>query len=168
MASGDPVLQIIDVMYPGSNPATPDVRAGGSTPAENVSVWDFDASTAEYLDFKVILRGYDSGGLTMFLPYSMSSATSGNVVWRAAFRRVQDDAEDIDGSHTYDYNSTTDAVASASGELSYPTITFTDGADMDSFANGEVAILRVGRDAANGSDTATGDAELWAVEGRET
>ena len=61
-----------------------------------------------------------------------------------------------------------DTAASASGELSYPTITFTDGADMDSWADGELAIVRVYRDHDHGDDGMTGDAELWDLLGKET
>lgn len=169
MASGNPVVEILDIMPPGTAYATLDVRVGGSTPAESVIVHDFDASTAEYVDFKCRLNeDYDAGGLTFTLPYSMTSATSGGVRWEAAVRRVADDAEDIDASHTYDFNGVTDTVASASGELSYPVITFTDGADMDSWAAGEVAIVRVRRDPDNAGDSAAGDAELWALVGKES
>lgn len=163
MASGQVVGQILGILQPNANFATFDTRLGGSTPAEVVDVYDFDAGAIEYLDFKVLLSGYAGGGLTMVLPWSASSATSGATVWGAAVRRIADDAEDIDVSQTYDFNAVTDTAASASGELSYPTITFTDGADMDSWANGELAIVRIRRDATNGSDDMAGDAELWGL-----
>lgn len=167
MASGDPVVQILDVMQPATLYATIDFRAGGSTPSESVMVWDFDDTTVEYLDFKCVLVGYDGGGLTFTLPWSATTATTNDVRWGIAIRRVQDDAEDIDASHTYVYNDATDDTApSASGELSYPTLTFTDGADMDSWADGELAIVRVRRTEAT-SDM-TGDAELWGLIGKET
>ena len=168
MASGDPVVQVLRVMPPGATSATMDARAGGSTPAEAVIVYDFDAAAAEYMDFLCRLEGYDGGGITLTLPYSMSSATADDVIWTVAVRAMPDDAEDIDASHTYVYNSVTDTVPSASGELSYPTVAFTNGADMDSWADGELAIVRVSRDATNESDTATGDAELWGISGVES
>lgn len=169
MASGDPVVVVLQVMPPGANYATPDLRPGGSTPAESVTVWDFDGAADEYLDLKCRLVGYDGGGLTFTLPWSATSATSGNVRWGIAIRAIPDDAEDIDGAHTYDFNSVDDACASASGELSYPAITFTNGADMDSWANGELAIVRVRREASHANDTMNAtDAELWDVSGTET
>lgn len=169
MASGDPVVKILSILPPGASMATPDTRAGGSTPAESVDVWDFDASAIEYLDFKCTLEGYDGGGLTFTLPWSASSATTNEVVWGIAIRRMDDDAEDIDASHTYVYNdATADTAPSASGELSYPTIAFTDGADMDSWGNDEVAIVRVRRNATDAGDDMTGDAELWGLLGSET
>lgn len=168
MASGAVVGQVLDIMYPAANFAQLTVRIGGSTPAERVLIHAFDAATIEYLDFKVMLRGYASGGLTIDLPWSAASATSGVCRWGVAVRRIQDDAEDIDTSQTYDFNDVDDTAASASGELSYPVVTFTDGADMDSWANGELAIVRVRRNATHANDTMTGDAELWSLTIRET
>jgi hypothetical protein len=133
-------------------------------------VYDFDDTTAEYMDYLCyLLDSYDGGGLTIVLPWSATAATSGAVVWRAAIRRFADDAEDIDASHSYDFNqASADTAASASGEPSYPTITFTDGADMDSLATGEVFILRVGRLPSDSGDNMTGDAELWTPIIKET
>ncbi len=162
MASGDAVVQIIDITPPAANAATIDLRAGGSTPAENVQIWDFDAAAIEYMDFKCKLEGYGGGGLTFTLPWSASTATSGTTRWGIAVRRMADDAEDIDAAHTYVFNDTDDTAPSASGEISYPTIAFTDGADMDSWAEGEVAIVRVYRNATHANDDMAGDAELWS------
>lgn len=168
MASGDPVLQIIRDLPPGANAAPLTKRVGGSTPAEGVLVWAFDAATDEYMDFLCLLSGYDGGGITLKIVYSAASATSGACRWGAAIRRMQDDAEDIDTSQTYDYNYVNDTTATVSGEVGYATITFTNGADMDFWADGEFAILRIRRNAADAGDSMTGDAELWAIFGNET
>lgn len=170
MASGDVVGLLIQPIQPETSYATPDARLGGSSPKEVLPVWDFDDTTAEYHDYLYYLADtYDGGGLTVVLPWSATSATTNAVVWRAAVRRFADDAEDIDVSHTYDFNqASADTAASASGEPSYPTITFTDGADMDSLVAGEVFILRVGRLPTDAGDTMTGDAELWTPIVKET
>lgn len=168
MASGDVVVQIIEVSPPAATFPALGVRAGGSTPAERVLLWGFDASADEFLDFKCMLSGYDGGGLTFTLPWSAASATSGVTRWGIAVRRMQDDVDDIDAAHTYDFNEADDTAASATGELSYPTIAFTNGADMDSWADGEIAIVRVFRNADHANDTMTGDAELWGIVGKET
>jgi len=168
MASGDPVVQVLRIMPPSASSATMDARAGGSTPAENVVVYDFDASSDEYLDVLCQLQGYDGGGLTFTLPWSASSATSGQVRWEVAIRRLNDDAEDVDAAHSYDYNGASDTAPSASGELSYPTIAFTDGADMDSWTDGELAIVRIHRDYDHADDGMTGDVELWGISGAES
>lgn len=168
MASGDAVVKVLKAIPPATSYAQLDSRAGGSTPAESVEVFDFDASTQEYMDFLCRLEGYDGGGLTFTLPWSATSATSNGVTWQVGIRRIADDAEDIDASHSYDFNEVDDTCASASGELSYPTVTFTDGADMDSWADGELAIVRVSRDTGDTDDTMAGDAELWCLVGKET
>lgn len=168
MATGR--IQILAVRPPGSSFATPVVIVGGATPAEHIPAWAFDASSAEYLDFLCRLDGYAGGGLTLTLPWAAASATSGAVVWGAAIRRIQDDAEDLDSTaHSYDFNNASaDTAPSALKEVSYPTITFTDGADMDSWASGELAIVRVRRNPADAGDDMAGDAYLLAMVGSET
>lgn len=168
MASGSIVGQVSYISPPAANFGTLTRRAGGSTPAENALVYAFDAATIEYLDFLVYLSGYAAGGLTVTLLWSAASATSGVTRWGVAVRRLQDDAEDIDTAQTYDYNALDATAASASGEPVYDTLTFTDGADMDSWANNEFAIVRVRREANHANDTMTGDAELWAIVIKET
>jgi hypothetical protein len=161
MASGNIVGIIGDIVQPAATYATFDTRAGGSTPAEAVPVYDFDDTTEEYVDVYCRLEGYAGGGLTISWDWSATSATTGDVRWGAAIRRVADDAEDIDSAQTYDFNEATDTTASASGERSRVTITFTDGADMDSLADGESFILRVRREPGDAADGMTGDAEAW-------
>lgn len=160
MASGQRVGTILSVNVPATLGPQLTVRAGGSTPAERTRCYGFDASTIEYLDFEVELLGYAGGGLTIIIPWMAASATSNNARLRAAIRRIQDDAEDLDTSHTYDYNVVDATCASATGEVQYTSITFTDGADMDSWANGERAILRVSREANHANDNMAGDAQL--------
>ncbi|MFQ6027398.1 MAG: hypothetical protein ACE5Q6_07895, partial [Dehalococcoidia bacterium] len=99
--------------------------------------------------------------------YAMSSATSGDIDWDAAFERIGDQQLDIDSDSFAAVNSVDNTtVPGTSGFIDVVSIAFTDGADMDSVAAGEAFRLKVTRDAA--SDTASGDAELWAVEIRET
>lgn len=170
MASGNVVGLIYDVVPPATSYATPDTRAGGSSPSEAVPVYDFDDTTAEYLDLYCVMSpNYSNGGLTLKLPWTATSATSGAVVWRAAIRRLQYDSEDVDTSQTYDFNqASADTTASSSGAPSEATITFTDGADMDNVAAGEPFILRIGRLPTDSGDTMTGDAELWTFIIKET
>ena len=56
-------------------------------------------------------------------------------------------------------------VPGTSGLVDIVNVTFTDGADMDSVAVGELFRLKVARDIA---DTAVGDIELHALEIKET
>ena len=166
MASGDAVVQVLKVMPPGASAATMDARPGGSTPAENVRVLDFDAASDEYMDWLCKLEGYEGGGLTFTLPYMMSSAIADDVVLAIAVRRL-DAAEDVDTSHTYSFQSTTATVPGTSGFPAYPTIALTHGAQMDNWAEGELAIVRVMRDADNVADDAAGDLELLGISAEE-
>lgn len=168
MASGNPVVEIVRDLYPATAFAPVSARAGGSTPAESLTHWAFDAGTDENVDFLCRLsEDYDGGGLTFTLPWMAASATTGNVRWGIAVRRL-DTAEDIDTSHSYDFNETTAAAPGTSGYTAYPTITFTNGADMDNWAVGELAIVRVRRNADDAADTMTGDAQLLDLTGKET
>lgn len=164
MASGNVVGIIGQIVQPAANFATLDTRAGGSTPAEAVLVYEFDDTTIEYLDFYCRLEGYAGGGLTVSGDWSAADTTVDPdvVLWEAAIRRIQDDADDIDASHSYDYNAATeDAEASASGETSRFSIAFTHGADMDSLADGESFILRLRRNTTTSGNNLGGDAQLW-------
>lgn len=169
MASGDAVVQVLRVLPLAASFAPLAVRAGGSTPAEAMMfIGVFDAATAEYVDLLCKLEGYGGGGLTWTLGWSAATATTLETRWGIAIRRFQDDGEDLDAAHTYAFNTVEATAPSLSGEVSYDDITFTDGADMDSWAEGELAIVRIQRDAANAGDDMAGDAELWAVLGLET
>lgn len=167
MASGDPVIKILRVLPPGASFSFPTRIAGGSTPAESYRVWTFPDAAATYLDFLCAMKGYDGGGLTLRLAWS-ALATSNNAVWQAAIRRIADDADDMDTSHTYDFNTVTAAAPSASHELSYDNITFTNGADMDSWADDELAVVRILRNPAHASDNLANTAYLWGLYGFET
>ncbi len=159
MASGDTLIVFTPAHNtpPSSNPATPDTRNGHL-------VLDFDPTTNESTIFPGVLpRHYGNGGVTVYIHYAMSSATSGNVDWDAAFERIGDQQQDIDSDGFAAVNSVDNTtVPGTSGLVDIVNITFTDGADMDSVAVGEGFRLKVTRDAA--SDTAAGDAELLFVE----
>ncbi len=112
-------------------------------------------------------RSYAGGGVTVYLHYAMSSATSGDIDWDTAWERIGDQQLDIDADSFAAVNSVdTTTVPATSGLVDIVNITFTDGADMDSVAVGEAFRLQVSRDA--GNDSATGDAELIRVEVKET
>jgi hypothetical protein len=163
MASGD-VVGIVQRLVPTATlNAALDFRAGGSTPAEQVEVLDFDDTTQEYIDWICYLENYAGGGLTIDRWWGATTATTGNVRLGMAIRRIADDAEDIDGAHSYAFNEVTDAAPSAAGEYTKAAITFTDGADMDSLADSEMFVLRETRVAADGADTMSGDAEFLGI-----
>lgn len=163
MASGDTLLIFTPLHNepPASNPATLDTRNAHP-------VLDFDASINEDAVFSAVMpRAYDGGGVTVYLHYAMSSATSGDVDWDVAFERIGDQQQDIDSDSfaaAQSVDNTT--VPGTSGNVDIASVAFTDGAQMDSVAGGEGFRIKVTRDATN--DTAAGDAELRFVELKET
>lgn len=142
---------------PGSAFATDDIVIGGSNPGESVPVWDFANGSDEYMDFYGVAEGYGSSGMTVSWKWSASAASSGNTVWAWAFRRLADDAEDVSSAHTYVFQTATSTAASSIGEIKYASVGFTDGAQIDSLADGEQFVLRAQRI----SGGMAGDAELW-------
>ena len=163
MASGDTLLIFTPHCYepPSSNAATPDAR-------NQHAVLDFDDTTNESAVFSAVMpRHYGGGGVTVYLHYAMTSATSGDVDWDVAWERIGDQQQDIDADGFAAANSVDDTtVPGTCGNVDVVSVPFTDGADMDSVAAGEAFRLKVTRDAA--SDTASGDAELLFVEIKET
>lgn len=144
--------------------------ASSDEPDDMVPVWAFDdGATNENIEFAGVMpRHYGGGGLTVTLIWS-SGQTTGVARWEIAFKSFTDDADDLDSKAYAAANAVNATTASAAGELAYDTITFTDGADMDSVAAGEYFRMRVNRDSADtGNDTLTGDAELVAIEIQET
>ena len=158
MASGDTLIQWSPLSNepPASNYATLDTRNGHP-------VLDFDAATDESAQFSGVMpEHYGGGGVEVHIHYAMSSATSGDIDWDAAFERIGDQQQDIDSDGFAAVNSTDNTtVPGTSGLVDVVTISFTDGADMDSVAAGEEFRLRVTRGAS--TDTAAGDAELTKV-----
>lgn len=164
MASGDTLLQFgpLHNEPPSSNAATFDTR--NSHP-----VLDFDATTNESAVFSAVMPQHYAGttGVTVYLHYSMSSAEADTVDWDAAFELIGDGDLDVDGDSFAAVNSVDDTtVPGTTGLVDVVSIAFTDGADMDSVEAGDLFRLKITRDAA--SDDAAGDAELYAVEIRET
>lgn len=166
MASGNTLAVFFpaNAEPPASNPATFDTRNG-------VLVLDFDDATSENVEFAGFMpRHYGAGGITVTLGWMFTtSGTPGTdtCAWNVYFKSVSDDADDLDTKAFAAANSVTATSASADGEVDYATITFTDGADMDSVAAGEYFRMKVERDAASGT-VSPGDAELVFVEIKET
>ena len=163
MASGDSLCMFFpaDNEPPSTNYATLDTR-------NQHTVLDFDDTTNEEAVFKGIMpRAYGGGGLTVYIHYAMTSATTGDIDWDVAFERIGDQQQDLDSDGFAAANSVDNTtVPGTSGNVDIVNVTFTDGADMDSIAVGESFRMKVTRDAT--SDTAAGDAELFSIEVKET
>lgn len=145
---------------PASNYATLDARNAHL-------VLDFDDTTNESAVFSCIMpQNYAGGGLEVYVHYSMTSATSGDVDIDVAFERIGTGQQDVDSDGFAAVQSADDqTVPGTSGHVGVVQVNFTDGAEMDSVAAGEKFRLKITRDAA--SDTASGDLELHGIEIRE-
>jgi hypothetical protein len=150
-ATGDMVVQILEVTPPATQGATLDTITGGSSPAEAYPVWTFPDTASTYLDLIATLTKYGGNGLSCRI-YWASPGTSGNAVWQLGIRRIQDNTTVITSSKSYSFQTVTTA-APAAGTVRYATVTFTNGAQMDSWGDGEIGLIRVFRDPTNGSDT---------------
>lgn len=161
MASGDSLLvwEALGARPLGANHASLDLRNA-------IPVLDFDDTTAEAVFLQGILpRHYSGGGITITLWWMASSATAGNVRWETAIERGN---TDLDSDSFATGQAATTAASGTSGIPASTSIPHTSGAQMDSLVAGEPFRLRVTRLAADGADTMTGDAELLAIEMRET
>lgn len=166
MASGD-ILAVFTPLQnepPASSFATLDTRNG-------YLVLDFDDATDEAAIFRGFMpTNYSGGGFTVIVMWMATTATTGTISLDVAFMSVSDDADDLDTKSFAAFNNANPTTASASGEVDYATVTFTDGADSDSVAAGEMFFLKVQRDG-NGTtstDNMSGDMELVQVVVKET
>ena len=128
---------------------------------------DYDGASNEDSVFTAVMpQAYDGGGVKVYLMWT-NDGTAGDVDWDAAFERIADGGQDIDADGFAAVQSADNTpVPGVSGVSEYTFITFTDGAQMDSVAAGDLFRLKVTRDAV--SDTNTDDTNLLAVEIRET
>lgn len=141
---------------PASSFATLDTRNAHPT-------LDFDDTSAESAVFTGILPSdYSGAGITVYLYWAATSATSGNVMWQASVESCAAQDTDSDGFATAQAFAAA-AANGTSGVLTKSSLNISNGANMDSLAAGDMFRLKITRDAANGSDTMTGDAELMRV-----
>ena len=172
MASGDSLHVFKPGGYepPSSNfaPFTVITAATGQRPALL-----FDDTVDETAIWSSILnRAYGGGGLTVTLYWAMAGANTTKTmsVDVAIERVIVGAALGVGGSDFAAANNANVAVDDDADDIFSSTETFTSGADMDSLAAGEPFRLRVTRDAdgTTSTDDAVGDAQLIAVEIKET
>lgn len=164
MASGDTLL----LFHPYNN--EPPATAYATLDTRNAHpTLDFDAATDEAAVFTAILpRNYAGGGVTVYLHVTDTNDTNAAHAsyWDVSFERMT--ALDLDADDFAAVQSTHVHPNGTSGIPVIASIAFTDGAQMDSVAAGELFRLKVNRDANNGSDDWANDAELLMVEIKET
>lgn len=133
-------------------------RAGTETAPKKFYVTaDYDASTNEHLWFTFqIPQNYASGGTVRL--HWQANATSGNVVWGARIGAVTPADADTFTEHAEAAATTATTAANATEARRLVETTITPASD--SMAAGDTIALLIYRDAANGSDTTSVDAEL--------
>ncbi|MEV6297848.1 hypothetical protein AB0M02_00410 [Actinoplanes sp. NPDC051861] len=121
----------------------------------------FDATNEEWCCWQLRMPDDYASGLTAKIQYAMASATSGGVAWDVRISATSDgDAQDVDAQDFASANVGTATVPGTAGYLDEVSISLTNA---DSVTAGDFVVVRLARDVANGSDTATGDAELLAL-----
>jgi len=132
-------------------------------------VLGFDAATDEACTWTDIMpRNYAGGGVTVYLHITDANDTTAAHAsyWDVSFETAV--GQDIDSDGFAAVQSNHAHPNGTSGIEVVISIPFTNGAQMDSVAAGDKFRLKVNRDANNGSDDWANDAELLAVEIKET
>lgn len=128
----------------------------------------FDAATDETCYWTGIAPQGLTGTITVIITYMMASATSGAVRFQAALEAVTAaDATDLDSTTSFDTaNSNGGTVPGTAGYMQQISITMTNA---DSIGPGDYFRLALNRDAdgTTGTDDATGDCYVLAVELRD-
>ena len=172
MASGDLLftLPVGTLHPPATSGAAFTAIAGASSPAERFVVAAFDSTNVEYLDTDQLTMpaNYSGGGITIKVVTSTTSVAGGTAgyVYGGAFRRIADDAEDLDTTaHSYDFNDSVEIQPpSVVGETTVDDITFvTAGSDMDDVVAGDQFVFRVRRNPGHSDDTLGEDTYLQSV-----
>lgn len=162
MATGNALAEFtaLSVEPPAASAAALDVRNAEPHLA-------FDAAADEVAVFSGVLPDhYGAGGINVVLMWRAASATSGDVVWTVAVERQDDEGLDTDADSFATAVSATATAPGTSGMLQYTTVALSNS-QIDGLLKNERYRLKVTRDADNGSDTMTGDAELVHVYIRE-
>jgi hypothetical protein len=142
-------------------PALQAVKSAASAPGVYFVQAAFDASTEEWLCWSFRMPADYASAPVAKVQFKMASATSGAVVWDVRLSATTPgDAQDVDAQDFASANTATTSVPATVGYLTEASVTLTNA---DSLAAGDFVVVRVARAAADGSDTATGDAELLGV-----
>lgn len=167
MATGSILLALQSALIPdgtASNaaPAMQRVKSSATAPAPYFMQAAFDATTKEQICWSFRMPADYASAPVLKVQYKMTSATSGNVIIEGRIAAVTDgDSTDVDAKAFATTNtSSATAVPATAGFIDEISLALTNA---DSLAAGDFVVLYLSRDAANGSDTATGDMEVVAV-----
>lgn len=168
MATGTIILAIGAADLPdgsGSN-AAPDikkVKSSASAPSPYFKHALFDDTTKEQLCWSLRMPQDYASAPVMKVLFKMASATSGNVIIEGRLAATTPgDATDQDAKAFASANtsSATAVPSTTAGKVGEISLTLTNA---DSLAAGDFVVVYFARDAANGSDTASGDMEVVNV-----
>lgn len=167
MATGSVLLPMGAAVVPDGSasnaaPAIQRVKSSATAPAPYFLQAAFDASTKEQCMWSFRMPADYASAPVLRVEYKMTSATSGNVIIEGRLAAVTPgDSADVDAKAFATTNtSSASAVPATAGFLAEITLSLTNA---DSLAAGDFVVLYLSRDAANASDTATGDMEVAAV-----
>jgi hypothetical protein len=149
-----------DASFPASGYATLDTR-------NTHPVLDFDDSAFESAYFHGVMPdNYETDAdVVVEVYYAMTSATSGAINFAVRLENMI--GLDIDTDSFASYGGFTNTVPSTAGQVKSAIATLTlASTQLDSLTAGDLFRLHVARNGADGSDTATGDAEVLMVEMR--
>lgn len=173
MATGDSllVLRATDNEPPDADYATLDtiLTTSSDEPDAVVPVLDCDPGvTQEYGIISFVMPDhYDGGGITIDF-FFFSEGTSGNFKLDAAFKRLNTGANLLTKTFAA-VNTVTQAADGTARNVTKATITFTNGADMDSVVANDPFQFLWTRDSADGADTVnSNDLEMWLIHIKET
>lgn len=127
----------------------------------------FDTTTQETAIFRgrIPEGSVMTSGVTVYLQWAATSATSGTIGWDVAFERLVDAGQDLDSDNFGTAQTVTAATVSGTSGITLVTsVNFSQAQLPTSLDDGDMYRIRIRRDVTN--DTATGDAELYQVEVR--
>jgi len=170
MASGDTlaVFEALGGIPPTSNPATVDEIT--ATTGIRL-VLDFaDSGANESMIWQAIMpEHYGGGGLTVEVWGAMDTANTTDDVKLDGFLERVEAGVDLGGANDFAAEQAVTQTANDTQDaLFLSTITFTNGAQMDSVVAGDAFRFKLERDQADGGDTAAGDFQLLAIHVKET
>jgi hypothetical protein len=163
MATGSLILTPQSAKFPDGSasnlaPAMATVKSSASAPSPYFFQLLFSDAQTEQCMWQVRMPADYSSAPVLKVQFKMASATSGNVVWEGRLMAVTPgDAQDVDADAFAASNTDTEAVPGTAGHLDEASITLTNA---DSVAAGDLVIVYLARLGADGSDTASGDAEF--------
>ena len=137
----------------------PSTSPAGKSKRGNIPIITMDDSSDEFMEFGGWMpEQYGGGGVTLTIGFMTASATSGSTTITGALKSVTNNVDTLDTKAFATAQTASGTAPTSADRIRHVTITFTDGAQMDSGAAGEYFRLQVGRDVTGNS--LTGDIQV--------